>query len=364
MRILIDIGHPAHVHLFRNLYFKLIRNNAEVIVTVKDIPIAKTLLNNYNIPYTILGKKSDGLFGKFFDQIKFARKLFLLARRHKIDLAIGTSITIAHLSKFSKVTSMVFDDDDSAVQPLMAKYGHPYANYLVSPDVLDYERREKNHITYPGYHELAYLHPAVFSPDKSILEEIGVSKNQKYFILRFNAFKAHHDVGVTGLNIEQKRKLVDLLSSHGRVFITTERDIDEEFKRYQLKVAPEKAHSLLAYCSLLIGDSQTMTSEAAVLGVPSLRCNSFAGRISYLEEEEKKYELTFAYLPSQFEQLLVKLNELLSNENVEIEWQEKRSKMLKDKINVTEFFYELIAAFYQNKTIKKELFDFTQYRNS
>ena len=43
---------------------------------------------------------------------------------------------------------------------------------------------------------------------------------------------------------------------------------------------------------MFIGDSQTMTSEAAVLGVPSLRCNSFAGRISYINEQEFKYGLT------------------------------------------------------------------------
>ena len=36
MRILIDIGHPAHVHLFRNLYKELISKGHFVIVTVKS----------------------------------------------------------------------------------------------------------------------------------------------------------------------------------------------------------------------------------------------------------------------------------------------------------------------------------------
>ncbi len=46
---------------------------------------------------------------------------------------------------------------------------------------------------YPGYHELAYLHPRRFTPDRGVLAEAGISEGERYFVLRFNAFKAHHD---------------------------------------------------------------------------------------------------------------------------------------------------------------------------
>ncbi len=107
---------------------------------------------------------------------------------------------------------------------------------------------------------------------------------------------------------------------------------------YKLKVSPEKAHSLIAYATLFLGDSQTMSSEAAVLGVPSLRCNSFAGRISYLEEEEKKYGLTYAFLPEDFNKMLIKVKELLNMPDLKKEWQERRHVMLSDKIDVTAFW--------------------------
>jgi len=51
MRILIDIGHPGHVHLLKNCYFELIKNNHTVLVTVKDLPSAKKLLDLYKINY-------------------------------------------------------------------------------------------------------------------------------------------------------------------------------------------------------------------------------------------------------------------------------------------------------------------------
>ena len=360
MRFLIDIGHPAHVHLFRNLYFALIAEGHYVVVTTKDIPIAKTLLNLYGIQYINLGKKSDVLIGKFFDLLRFGWSIFGLVKKHKIHIAIGTSINIAHVSRFTKITSFIFDDDDSAVQPLMNRYGHPFADYIVSPDVLDYERKALNHITYPAYHELAYLHPKIFTPDPTVLTELGINEGEKFFILRFNAFKAHHDVGVSGLSIKQKRKIIEILKPYGRVFITTERNIDEEFKQYKLKVSPEKVHSFMFYAQMLIGDSQTMTSEAAVLGVPSLRCNSFAGRISYLEEQEQKYQLTYAFPPKDFSLLEKKLVELLSISDLKNEWQKRRKVMLEDKIYPIPFF-----KFFLEKQLKGSLyakdFDFKKF---
>jgi len=358
MRVLIDIGHPAHVHLFKNLYKKLKEDGNNVWVTVRDISAAKKLLNIYDIPYECFGSKSDGIFNKLFDQVKFNIRLLNFISRNKINIGIGTSINIAHVSRISEMTSFVIDDDDSAVQPLMAKFGHPFADYLISPSVLEYERKKKNHITYPGYHELAYLHPKIFKPDPNVLTELGIDEKDKYFILRFNAFKAHHDVGVSGLTKDQKRFLVDRLKKEGQVYITTERDIDEEFADYELKISPEKTHSLLYYATLFIGDSQTMTSEAAVLGIPSIRCNSFAGRISYLEEQEKKYKLTYAFLPEEFDELKIKLESLLNKSNIKDEWRDKRDKMLRDKIYVTDFFFDVLKSFSTNGRLNKEKLNF------
>ena len=361
MRILIDIGHPAHVHLFRNLYKSLIEEGHFVIVTTKDIPIAKKLLDLYDIPFVNLGKKADGLLGKFFDLLNFGFQIFRMVKKHKINLAIGTSINIAHVSRFTKLTSFVFDDDDSEVQPLMKKYGHPFADFIVSPDVLDFERKAANHVTYPAYHELAYLHPKVFTPDVQVIKDFGLEEGEKYFILRFNAFKAHHDIGVSGLSIDQKRRLIEILSKEGKVFITSERNLDEEFMKYQLAVSPEKMHSFIYYAHMLIGDSQTMTSEAAVLGTPSLRCNSFAGRISYLEQQEKKYELTYAFLPNQYDALEKRLLEMLDDRDLKLNWSIKRSKMLEDKIFPTPFFKNIMERV-STCPFDPGNIDFTQYR--
>ena len=172
--------------------------------------------------------------------------------------------------------------------------------------------------------------------------------------MRFNVFKAHHDVGIRGLNINQKLKLIELLEPYGRIFITTERDIEPELKKYQMPISPEKIHSLLYYATMLVGDSQTMTSEAAVLGTPAIRCNDFVGRISYLEEEEHKYGLTYGFKPEDFDKMIVKIIKLLKTQNLKQEWQKRRQKMLSDKIDPTSFMVWFVENYPESAKIMKE----------
>ena len=352
MNILIDINHPAHVHLLRNVYTLLKANGHNVVVVVKEIPSAMKLLDLYTIPYTNIGKKDDAVMKKGVDQLVYDRRLLKLVLEYHINLGIGSSINIPHVSKLSKMRSVVLDDDDDEVEPLFVKFGHPFADTILSP--IGTPRKSKKTIYVNAYHELSYLHPNRFKPDASVLKDAGVEEGEPYFILRFNAFKAHHDVGVVGLTIENKRRLVEYLKTKGKVFITTERNIDEEFKPYQLTVSPEKAHSLMYYATMLIGDSQTMTSEAAVLGTPAIRCNTFVGRIHYLEEEEHKYGLTYGFRPEQSEEMFKKIDELLSMPNLKEEWQARRQKMLSEKIDYAQFLTWFIENYPESRDIMKE----------
>jgi predicted glycosyltransferase len=80
-----------------------------------------------------------------------------------------------------------------------------------------------------------------------------------------------------------------------------------------------------------------MTSEAAVLGTPSVRLNSFAGRIAYLEAEEHRYGLTFSFLPGRTAEMIAKTAALIGNPDLKAEWQEKRARLLREMIDVTAF---------------------------
>ena len=352
MNILIDINHPAHVHLYRNVYTMLVEHGNKVLVVVKEIPSAMKLMDLYDIPYVNIGKKDDNLMRKGMDQLVYDRRLLKIVHENSIDLGVGSSINIPHVSKLNRMKSIILDDDDDEVEPLFTRFGHPFADTILSPEGTP--RKSNKTVYVNAYHELAYLHPNRFKPDASVLQDAGVEAGEPYFILRFNAFKAHHDVGVVGLTLENKRRLVRYLESKGRVFITTERNMDDEFKPYQLKVSPEKAHSLMYYATMLVGDSQTMTSEAAVLGTPAIRCNTFVGRIHYLEEEEHKYGLTYGFRPDEAEKMFGKIEELLAMPNLKEEWQNRRQTMLSEKIDYTQFLAWFVENYPESRKIMKD----------
>ncbi len=349
MNILIDINHPAHVHLYRNVYKRLVADGHQVVVVVKDIPAAKKLLDIYAIPYIELGTKRDSIIWKGLEQLIYDWRLWKIVHKHHIDIGFGSSINIPHVSRISNMTSIICDDDDDAVEPLFVKFAHPFADVILTPNCI--QRKAKQTFYYSGYHDLAYLHPNVFTPDPSVLDDADIKYKitadghvvcEPFFIMRFNAFKAHHDVGAEGLTIENKRRLIKLLSAHGKVFITTERNIEEEFLPYQMKVSPEKIHSFMHYATMFVGDSQSMTSEAAVLGTPAIKCNSFAGRLAVPNEIENKYQLCYSFLPKDIEKMFEKIEDLLRMSDLKKEWATRRKKLLADKIDVTSFFTWLI----------------------
>ena len=168
--------------------------------------------------------------------------------------------------------------------------------------------------------------------------------------------KAYHDIDsdVHGINTEIAQNLIDLLLPHGDVYITSERELEPQFEKYRLQINPLDIHHVIAFAKLYIGDSQSMAVEAAMLGTPSLRFNDFAGKIGVLEELEHKYELTFAIPPSEPERLYAKVGELLSMPDLKETFQQRRQKMLSEKIDVTAFFTWFIENYPESRKIMKE----------
>lgn len=343
MNILVDIGHPGHVHLLHPLADELKNRGHKLFYSVRDIPVAKRLMEHYGMtPWLDLGGKKDSLAGKAWTVVRQDACILHFVRKNHVDIGLSCGLVLSQVSQLTRMRSFVFDDDDDAAEPLVVKYSHPYSAAVFTPDCI--QRKTPKAVYYAGTHELAYLHPNRFTPDSSVLQRAGIQDGERFFIMRFVALKGHHDVGQQGLSLEQKKLLVELLNAQGRVIITSERAIEPEFEQYRLPVPPEDIHSLMAYSSLFVGDSQTMTSEAAVLGVPALKCNTFAGRLSVPNMLERKYGLCYAYQPVQFEEMYHHIGQLLARDPEELknEWQEKRRRVLNDMIDPTEFFVNYI----------------------
>jgi len=342
MRVLFDILHPAHFHLFKHVMAILRDRGDEIELIVREKDCLPELLAASGLPYYLIPRKKTNLLVLGMESIKAMVKAVSLARAQPIDFMVGVSISVGPAARLTGARSLLFEDDDAKVVPVFAKLGYPIAHYVVTPKCLEFENHGKKHLTYPGYHELAYLHPNRFTPDPAVLQDLGVEAGQRYFIVRLVSLTAHHDIGETGLGTEQAKKIVEKLERYGKVFISAERTVEPELQKYTLPTAAEKIFDVLAWADLLVGDSQTMAAEAATLGTPSLRCNTFKGRLSYLEELEHKYGLTAAFLPQEFDGLLAQMNDWLERPNLKEQWRQKRQIMLDECVDVTNWILDLL----------------------
>ena len=293
MNIGLFLGHPAHFHMLKNAASNLRTNGHNVQFVIKKKDILEKLLQDAGYSYTSIREdRSNGLLGLIQSVLCMELNMCKFLKKNKIDILIGSTLSFAS-SKIMHVPTIVMGEDDSAVVPKYARMVYPWANAILTPEVCDNGKWNAKSTKYPSYHELAYLHPNHFTPNKDIVEGYGIDTSKPYFIMRFASLKAHHDDGIKGINAEIAQRLVDTLAPHGQIYITSERELEPQLEPYRIRINPLDMHHVMAFASLYIGDSQTMAAEAGVLGTPFVRFNDFVGRIGYLRELEDTYELGY-----------------------------------------------------------------------
>jgi len=206
----------------------------------------------------------------------------------------------------------MYDTDDGHVAGFLYYVAGPLANLIASPTATQ-KSYGKQHRRYQGYKELFYLHPSRFTPDPGIRTELGAAPDERLFLLRLTAFTASHDVSEAGMTRAQIDRILELLQANGKVIISSEEDLPPELAGLRVPTPPERFHDVLAACDLVVGDSQTVCSEAGVIGVPSLRYNTWAGRHPYQVELEERWGLTKAFALEDEAAFFAELERLLAD---------------------------------------------------
>ena len=339
MRVLFYLGHPAHYHMLREPAMELRRKGHEVAFAVKAKDILGELLAREEIEQIPMARvgRAKGTIPMAMHLIRREFVLWRLLRKRKFDLMVGTEPSIAHIGRLFGIPSIMMLEDDLSVIPLFAKVSFPFTNQILAPDSCELGKWTKKKIGYPGYQKLSYLHPRIFEPDPAKVAHLR-KDGRPYFLLRFSALDAHHDVGIEGLSDQLVRTVIERLEARGNVYISSERPVDSDLERYRLKLPVENIHHALYFAEIFLSDSQSMTVEAALLGTPSIRFSDFVGRIGVLEELEHRYQLTFGFRTNNAEGFLVKVDELLVESNLRGDFRKRREVMLTEKIDVCEFW--------------------------
>ena len=358
MNILIQLSHPAHFHLYKNVARNLMDDGHKVFILIKTKDILEDLLKQSGLPYYNILKEAHrkNKLGILWDMLVRDWRMLSFVRKNKIDLLTGSTVEVAQVGWLTRKYRVNAGEDDMRVVPLVQKLGGPFMQTLLSPVVCDNWKLEAKSVKYASYHELAYLHPNHFQADKSVVERY-FPIDMSFFILRFANLNAHHDAGIQGINTEIAQRLIDILKPHGRIYITSERELEPQFEQYRISINTLDIHHVMAFSTLYIGDSQTMAAEAAVLGVPYVRYNDFVGRIGYLNELENVYHLGFGIKASEegsADKMYKTVEELLSMPDLIAEWQRRRQRMLSEKIDYSAFLTWFIENYPESQKIMKE----------
>ena len=352
MRFLFDIGHPAHVHYFKNLINILEKKGHEIAITTRDKEFSLYLLDKYGFDYSCTGKNMPSIVGKAISILRNDFLIYRTAKKFKPDIFVSFfSPFAAHVGRLLHKSVIGFNDTENAkISIMLAKL---FTNVIVVPTCYSGSIPPDKKIEFNGYFELSYLHPRYFQPDPSVLNCLKLKKGEKYVIMRFVSWKAGHDIGHCGLSQQAKIKAVSEFAKYAKVFISSEGRLPDYLEKFRIKIPPEKMHDALYYATLLFGESATMASECAVLGTPAVYLDN-EGR-GYTYEEEAKYNLVFNFTESLDDQDLSikKAIELLQMSNIKQEWQKRRQKMLSEKIDVTAFMLWLVENYPKSAGIMK-----------
>lgn len=333
MKVLIDIGHPAHVHYFRNLISLLKERDYEIMVIARDRYPILDLLDTYGVAYYSRGKGSNTKIGKLI--YLFIGNLNNLYRSliFNPDLLISHGGTYtAFISWLLRKKSITTEDTEHAVNS--HKLALPFTTYMMTPSFFK-KNLGKKQVRFNSFMELAYLHPTYFKPNKKVLHKYKLVA-KKYILFRFVDWKAHHDNVTKILSDKDKIEIVNFTAKFATPIISSEGTLPDKISEYEIHIEPEDFHSLLHFAALHIGEGATTASESVLVGTPAIYINPL--KVSNIDLQAT-YGLAFHLLDKNE---IMKCAERILNEDIN-EYTTKWKHLLDENIDFTEYLLNFIT---------------------
>ena len=341
VRVLVDVSHPSHVHLFRHAIQDLEAQGHEVVVASREKGITTDLLDAYDVDHRPVSRQRSSRFRLLPEWAVREYKLVRLARAFEPDVVVSQFTPWAvHAAHVAGARSLVFTDDETAIEAV-GQLTCPFATAIYTPRSFTTDLGPK-HRRYRGYHQLAYLHPNRFEPDPDRLRSHGVDPTSRFFVLRFVTRPDQPEVAEAGFSDAARRDLVGYLARRGDVYVAADDGLPDDSAAQAIPVPPEHVHHLLAAADLYAGDSRTMALEAGILGTPTVGLTAASTAVfGHLQELESRYSLVLSY--DAEDEAVVEAKNLAADPMAPERWAERRTQMLSDVVDVTSFMVETIT---------------------
>ena len=339
MKAMICFTHPAWVHQFHHILWKMQERGDELMCFVAEKDGNSKLLDSYGIPYIRCAKTTGkNPVEKAFLFLKLTAQFTWAALRFKPDIMIGRAAPMLSIASWI-VGKPHIVYEDTEVSKFSLRICKRLSTKILTPRTFltDLGQCQERVDTYK---ELFYLHPSVFTPDKQVLRDVGFNPNEPYILVRFVAWNASHDIGKKGLDDAGKIALVKQLSQYGRVYVSSEGPVPEELKPNLLKTPYELVHHVLAFAKLVYSEGATMASEAVMLGTHALYVNVI--KSGSTQEQSERFQLLYNFNDGadRYEKATAKAIELLETPDLEQQGAQKLEKLLSEKVDINQYYME------------------------
>lgn len=330
MRVLFYFVHPAKYHLFRVTINELMKDSSvDIVINSKDV--LEELVKNEGWKYTNIFPKGRNVSSKP-SVVKSGFKFILTVLRlekylffhQRYDVFVTDDALVVN-GWWRKMPSYIFNDNDIETIRIN-KILFYFAYRIISPRVTNLGSFETKKISFNGNKALAHLHPKYFKPNSEILDKYNL-KVDSFCIIRVSKINATHDIGNQGISDEDLENLISLCSRFFKIIISSERKIDQKYKDYVFKGNPNDLSHLMNYATIVITDSATMASEAALMGTPNVLINSVGKKCS-VNQDLVNNELQYCF--ENYKESINVIQRLLENSELRNKLKEK-AKLYLDK---------------------------------
>ncbi len=284
MKLFIDILTPKQCMLFGKLSEKLTKKGYEVFQSTREYREVVQLLRLKGLDAKAVGKHGGGnLFNKLKESAKRTLQLATAIKDWNPDVVVSFSSPEAARAAFGLGIPHVCINDSPHAEAV-ARLTIPLSKKLLTSKMIPIEAWTKFGISkdsivqYDALDAWAWLKD--FKPDEKILADLGLDETKPILTFRteetFAAYLLHRaqKIPVAASTIQKL-----LQTSEGVQVVVIPRyeeqtDVLKNIFRKKVVICQTAvdAPSLLSFTSIFVGAGGTMTSEAALLGVPTFSC--------------------------------------------------------------------------------------------
>ena len=287
MLVWLDFLTPKQLLFLSAIGRKLASDGYDVLYTTRRYREVDELVKIRDIEVIVAGTYGGAtLEGKLAASAHRIEELSHIIGPLKPDISLASASPEAARTAFGLAIPH-YTVNDSPHSRAVARLTIPLADKLFSPAVIPKGMWLKLGATmgqitqYNGLDPLAWLTGLV--PNKRVLEELGLNDSAPIIVFRVEESFASYLVGRASQQSVTVPIVKDLLNGHGhgigaQIVVLARYPEQVPAVRKALPeevVVPSKAvdgPSLLSFTSLFVGAGGTMTTEAALLGVPALSC--------------------------------------------------------------------------------------------